>query len=237
MQDIKIVSVLGKEYGDLPYYLARMIEEKKYRTLVIDNSSSHDLFLSLKRADEDADYVEHGCTVYMRNKTATKEDLGAFVKFDVVIVYHGLNEDKELIDMSDLVIIQTDYLPSTLRLINDYIDMEYINETVPKDAVGVVYRDKVNNKISEQYVLKELGLNGIEMEYYIPLDEGTYASYLNFCHNGIQNIKGVCSEMKSTITSLRVMLVGKSNKKTEKEEVEDKPDKKKDGKRKKGGIL
>lgn len=236
MQDIKIVSILGKEYGDFPYYLSRMIEEKKFRTLVIDNSSSHDLFLSLKRADEDADYVEHGRTVFMRNKTATKEELGAFVKFDVIIIYHGLNEDKQLIDISDFVIVQTDYLPPTIRLVNDYIDMQYINETVPKDALAVVFRDKVNNKISEQYVLRELGLSHVEQEFYIPFDDGTYAAYLNLCHNGIQQIKGVCSEMRSAVSTIRVMLVGKNNKKVEKEETEDKPSNKKDkkDKRKRG---
>ena len=59
MENTKIISLIGKEeYGDFPYFLSKVLEEKKYRTLVIDNSCSHDIFLSLRRIDKDVDYVE-----------------------------------------------------------------------------------------------------------------------------------------------------------------------------------
>lgn len=211
MEKTKIVSIIGKEKGDFPYFLTRALEEKKCRILVIDNSCDHDLFLSLHRADEKADYVEHGRTVYMRNKCVNPDEAGAFKKFDVVIIYHGLNPDYDLIDMSDSMVIQTDYLPVTLQYINDCIEMEYIN-LFPKEHTFVIFRDKSSVKVSEQYILKILGLTQIENEATIYYDEGNYNAYVNFCYNGKQELKGISSEMRAALNMIRVELLGEDKK-------------------------
>ena len=221
MENTKIVSIIGQERGDFPYFLTRVLEEKKCRILVIDNSCNHDLFLSLRRADEEADYVEHGRTVYMRNKSVNPEDAGAFQKFDVVILYHGLNADYELLNMSDSLVLQTDYLPTTLQYINDYIDMEYVN-AFSKEHLYVVFRDKCSVKVSEEFVLKVLGLTQIENEATIYYDEDNYNAYVNFCYNGTQGLKGISSEMRATLNMIRVELLGDEKKNRQKKEKTEK---------------
>lgn len=221
MENTKIVSIVGQEKGDLPYFLTRVLEEKKCRILVIDNSCDHDLFLSLRRADEEADYVEHGRTVYMRNKTVTQEEAGALKKFDVVILYHGLNPDYELLDLSDSLVLQTDYLPVTLQYINDYINMEYVN-AFPKEHTFVVFRDKSSVKVSEEYIMKVLGLTQIENEATIYYDEGNYNAYVNFCYNGTQELKGISSEMRAALNMLRIELLGDEKKNRQKKEKAEK---------------
>ena len=74
MEKTKIISICGKEYGDLPYFLSLKIGKEKKRIICFDNSISHDLFLAFDRVDEDDEYVERGTTVYMRNKTVKPED-------------------------------------------------------------------------------------------------------------------------------------------------------------------
>lgn len=217
MENTKIVSIIGQEKGDFPYFLTRSLEEKKCRILVIDNSCDHGLFLSLRRADNEADYVEHGSTVYMRNKSVNPENAGAFQKFDVVILYHGLNPDYELLDMSDSLVLQTDYLPVTLQYVNDYINMEYVN-AFPKEHTFVVFRDKASVKVSEDYILKVLGLTQIENEATIYYDEGNYNAYINFCYNGTQELKGISSEMRAALNMLKIELLGDEKKNRQRKE-------------------
>ena len=209
MEDTKMISVVGKEIGDLAYFLCKTMEEKKFRVLCIDNSCSHDLFSALKKADEEADYVEHGQTVYMRNKTIDEEyGTGAFEKFDVVIVNHGLNIDYELVDMSDFTILQTDYVPANIAYINDYIDTGYLNQ-LDKEKFAVVFRDRPSAKVTELYVLKQLGIDGLELEFVVNYDEANYNAYINFCYNGIQAVKGITSEYKHVLTEIKNIVFGK----------------------------
>ena len=205
MENVKIISFLGMERCDLVYFLAKSFEDKKYRTLVIDNSCSHDLFLSLKRENENTDYVEHGRSVYMRNKYVDPENAGAFEKFDVVVIYHGLNVNYDLLEMSDKVVLMTDYLPVTHRNIIDYIDMEYVN-TISKEKLYFVLRDKPSFKISEQYILRILGITGIDYEAVIDYDEGNYNAYINYCYNGSQSFKGLSSDMRMLLKNLMEFL-------------------------------
>ncbi len=223
MKTTKMVSVIGLENGGFPYFLTKSLEEKKYRILVIDNSFSHDLFLALNNADETSDYVERGRTVYMRNKTVLPDQMGAFEKFDIVIIYHGLNVDYDLLDLSDKMVILTDYRPSTIREILHEIDMSYLNTCTPKEDLYLVYMDKPSSKISEQYLKKQLQLTDVENEYLIYLDEGCYNAYVNLCYNGSQSLKGLSTEYRNTLKAVRNALTGTNagRKKTAEEDKEE----------------
>lgn len=210
MENTKVISVFGLERADYPYFLSKVFEKKKCRILLIDNSCSHDLFLSQRREDKEADYVEHGTTIFMRNKYVEPEKAGAFEKFDIVIIYHGYNIDYDLIEMSDAAILQTDYLPTNLQCIKENVDMEYIN-SINKESLFVVYRDKAE-KVSEQYILKYIGLTGVENEYPIFFDEGNYNAYLSYCYNGTQDIKGLTTEFKAALNAVKTFLFGNEKK-------------------------
>ena len=207
-----MISVLGMERGDYPYFLARMFEEKKFRILVIDNSCSHDLFLALGNADSDSDYVERGRTVFMRNKTVTEDETGALEKFDIVIVFHGYNVDYNLVDMSDKLVLLTDYLPTTVRNIEDNVYLEYING-FDKENFYLIYLDKPSGKVSEQLIKRSLSLTEVENEAIIYFDEGNYNAYINLCYNGSQSLKGLSGEYKNSLKEIRGAILGEEKKK------------------------
>lgn len=220
MENTKVVSVIGYERADLPFFLSLALKEKRLRVLVIDNSCSHDLYTSLKRPDEITDHVEFDRAIYMRNKTIDLTDTSAFEKFDVVIIYHGMNVDYELLSISNITVLMTNYEPVQVTNITEYIDMDII-DSIPKEYLYVVYRDRVGGKISEQYILKKLGLKEIEQEMVIYHDESDYEAYINFCYNGSHSMKGISSEFKNTINALRAACIG--------EELKNKNKKKKGG--------
>lgn len=217
MENTKIISIVGLERGDYPYFLTKAFEEKKYRVLTIDNSSRHEVFLSLKRDDEEADYVERGRCVFMRNKCVEEDETEALEKFDIVIVFHGMNVDDYLLEISDKVIFTTDYLPFTVNEISSYVDMQMIEE-VPKENLFVIYRDKVGNKLDEKYILRQYGLTAVENEAAVDYDEGNYNAYVNYCYNGSQQLKGISSEMKAAINLIKTVIVGEEKKKKKKKE-------------------
>lgn len=216
MKSTKMISIVGAERGDYPYFLARMFEEKKFRILVIDNSCSHDLFLALNNADETSDYVERGRTVFMRNKTVTPDETGALEKFDIVIVFHGFNVDYDLIDLSDKLVCITDYLPTTLRYIVENIDMEYINE-FDKENLYLVLLDKPSGKVSEQVIRIALSLTDVENEAVIYYDEGNHNAYINLCYNGAQSMKGLSGEYKNSLKEIRATILGTKRRKEDEE--------------------
>lgn len=218
MSKTKIFSFIGMERCDIPVYLSNLLTEKKVRVLVIDNSLSHDLFSSLKKAEEKTSYVENGRIVYMKNKAYSPT---AFEKFDSVIVYHGFNMDKELVEMSDKLIIAIDYFKSTMELFNDYIDVNWINEVVENEKKILVYRDKLNTKVSEIYILREMGLSRIDEEYIISFDETDLALYQNFIYNGKQSPKGISGELKTFLSMLNDDMYGKKRKKMNIEEEDE----------------
>ena len=209
MKTTKMLSIVGAERGDFPYFLARTFEEKKFRILVIDNSCSHDLFLSLNHADETSDYVERGRTVFMRNKTVEPDETGALEKFDIVIVFHGYNVDYDLIDLSDKLVCLTDYLPTTHRYIKEYIDMAYVN-AFDKENLYLVLLDKPSGKVSEQVIKNNLSLTGIENEAIIYYDEGCYNAYINLCYNGAQSLKGLSAEYRNSLKEIREAILGET---------------------------
>lgn len=212
MESTKMISYVGMERCDLIVYLINILRTKKIRTLVIDNSITKDLFLSLKRADEDADYVENGRVIFMRNKRVEEEKTGALEKFDIVLVYHGLNVNKDMTAMSDRIVLQTDYLPQHICEITQNMDMKWLNEC-PKEKLYLVYRDKTSGKVAEAQIKRMLGLTSVENEQTILYDEGNYNSYLNYCYNGSQETKGITSEMKLIVTTTKNWLFEENKKK------------------------
>ena len=212
MESTKVISFVGMERCDVINYLTNMLKSKKIRTLVIDNSCSHDLFNSLNKPDNTTDYVEQGRIVFMRNKCVEPTDLGAFEKFDVVVIYHGLNVNYDMVFISDYLVIQMNYLPHTVCSMRECMNLKELM-TLPQENILYLYRDKGSTKVSEAQIRKLLDIPVVENEQIIFYDEGNYSAYLNFLWNGSQETKGVSNEMKALISMLQGWLVGADKKK------------------------
>ena len=216
MENTKIYSFVGLEHEDVPYYVAKAIEEKGKNVLVIDNSIRHNLFLSLNRLDQEEDYVEAGKMIFLRNKAFSENN---FKKFDAVIVFHGYNLDEELLDESDEIIITTSYLQSDVRELMRYLAIEDLQVY---SNLSYLFKDKPSGKVSEKYIKNMLGLDDVENEYIISLDESDVAMRVNFQYNGIQPTKGLSSEMRTFVNHFvdDVTDKKKAKKKTVKEDEE-----------------
>lgn len=206
--ETKVVSFLGFERCDMLVYLLNEVRTKNLKILVIDNSFKNDFFNSLNRADEEADCIEAGRVLYMRNKTVSREDAEVFKKFDVIFLYHGMNINYEMVDFSDYMVIQTDYRPSTIEQIETMLDMEVLN-SFPRDKSMLVLRDKVSSKVSTTTIKRALGIAPTYFEYVLPYDKEDYAMYLNYCYNGSQATAGASDEMKSAVKTMAKWFVAK----------------------------
>ena len=217
MENTKIFSFIGLEHEEIPYYIAQELADKRKNVLVIDNSIRHNLFLSLNRLNENDDSVEAGKMIFLRNKGFSESN---FEKFDAVIVYHGLNPDEELIEESDRNIFVMDYFTSDLRELKKYVDFAYIRE-IPH--LEYLFKDRPSGKISEKYIKNWLGLDDVEEEVIISLDENDVAMKVNFEYNGIQPVKGLSSEVRGYINEFldNVIVSQKKKKKEEKNKGKD----------------
>ena len=216
MENVKIYSFVGAEHEEIPYYIAQALSEKKKNVLVIDNSVKHNLFESLNRLDEEADSVEAGKIIFLRNKRFTENTLE---KFDCVVVFHGMNPDLEMMDASDRNVLVLSYLTSELREIMNTMDLD---DVVEYENLSYLFKDKPSSKVSETYIKKMLDLPQVEDETVISFDENDLAMKSNFEYNGIQPVKGLSSETRAYINSfVNEVTTGKKkedNKKKEEDE-------------------
>ena len=214
MENIKIYSFVGLEHEEIPYYIAQALADKNKNVLVIDNSMKHTLFLSLDRLDESSDSVEAGKIIFLRNKAFT-DDSAFLEKFDCVIVYHGMNPDFEMMDLSDRNVLVLNYLTADLRDIKKYVPLEEVSEY---ENLSHLYKDKPSGKVSEAYIRKYLEIPAVEDETSISFDENDLAMRVNFEYNGIQPVKGLSSETRSYINTFVEEVTGKKKKKKEDED-------------------
>lgn len=180
-----IASVVGMERADLVYFLAKLLEQYHdnmgYRSvLLIDNSYSKDLFAIFNQHDLSQDY-------YKVNRITVQQDLDYseeyFDKFTYVIFYHGFNADPEILKKSDLVVLQSDYMPA------NYNQLKHVLDGYDGD-VQVVFRNWLSKKIKESFIEKEIGLDPsrIEMSSVVKANMSDDLAYFYASHNGNQKI-------------------------------------------------
>ena len=173
------------ERADLVYFLAKLLEQYHdnmgYRSvLLIDNSYSKDLFAIFNQHDLSQDY-------YKVNRITVQQDLDYseeyFDKFTYVIFYHGFNADPEILKKSDLVVLQSDYMPA------NYNQLKHVLDGYDGD-VQVVFRNWLSKKIKESFIEKEIGLDPsrIEMSSVVKANMSDDIAYFYASHNGNQKI-------------------------------------------------
>lgn len=187
-----IVSVIGLERADLIFYLAKILEkrhtEEGFRNvLLIDNSDSKDLFGPVSNYNVDAEEITTGRITFIKDNIFDEE---LFEHFSFVIIYQGMDIDKEILDKSDVVILQTDY-----NIINHQMIKEKLNGY--DGQLQIIYRDWMTKKIKESSIEKDLNISveQVEMRGVIKANLTDNELYLNFIHNGNQRFKKDISEL------------------------------------------
>lgn len=179
-----IASFIGLERADIVYFLGKLLEQyhdkEGYRSvLLIDNSYSKDLFTIFNQHDLSKYYKVNRITI--RQDVDFSEEY--FDKFSYVIFYHGLNVDSKILKKSDVVVMQTDYMPA------NYSQLKNILDGYDGD-VQIVFRNWMSKKIKESFIEKEIGLDAsrIEMTSVVKANMSDDLAYFYASHNGNQKI-------------------------------------------------
>ena len=206
-----LVSFVGLERSDIVFYLAKILQERNttegYRTvLLVDNSDSKDLFYIVNKKDEEE--------VTMKRITFQCDmayDPEYFNQFAFIIVYHGLDVDKEILEQSDMVVCSADYNPNNYKILSGILD------GYTKD-IQMIYRNWMNKKIKENLIENEIGIPNeqVEMRSIIKASLQDQNAYIQLLHNGNQRVnKSELSElMIETLKYLVEKITGVQDDKT-----------------------
>lgn len=191
-----ITSFLGMERCDFIIYLAKLlraskilVKKKTYNNvLVIDNSRDHELFnlVSLDDMNDELDVADYQGVTFIKNAIYAPTE---FIKYDHVLVWHGMNVDKDIVEKSDFVYVITNYEKNMSKKLGD----EMMKCDFSAQKITIIYREKNGKKISEKVINHHLCIDDkdIKAQYLIPYDAKDYALYLNLTHNGTQRIKNL----------------------------------------------
>lgn len=196
----QLVSVMGLQTCDIVYYITRILNAAGKRVLVADNSEGHELFQCIRKPDNE-NMVQTGEIYYITNIAYSEE---FFAQYDFVIIYHGMQFDKEMNTQSDYRILQSDYKPYTTSQIR-----EQLCEQDENLNYHLLFRDKAFSKISEKMLLTEIGLpeKDVADTYEIPYLEQDYMCYIGLLRNGSVNLKSLSSDMKAYLKEVMMELL------------------------------
>lgn len=193
----QIISYVGLERCDFVYYLQKLIAGLNKNVLVIDNSESHDLIITMAKFTGD-EVIQRKRTIFLKDR---KID-GPIDMFDYIIVYHGLNPDSDVIAKSDDVICCFTYDKIMLEKIKFSVELAEIQK-----PCHIIWRDKTSGKVSEKN--EEARLQLIAKSHYITmLDPSDISMYVSLTHNGSQSLKKAKTELASTVISVVCDIAG-----------------------------
>lgn len=210
-----IISFIGSENADLPYYLAKCLDGYGKTVLVLDNTRYGDAYYTQKRPDfvpqqaqEDAIQVK-GIT-YHRNIAYSHR---AFQCYDYVFILHGEYFEPSYLDnkISDMIYLVSDFEPKHIR----YIKSHFMEEKEEKKyKVTLILKDMMNEKVSAKTIIKSLQANtcfDIEKHYVIPFDETDKKMYQSLSYNGTQKLKHLSSDYKDVLADIVSFMTGQEN--------------------------
>lgn len=188
--EIFISSFVGIERCDMILQLAKLLRNAKAvlkengynNILVIDNTYSQELYntVSIEGSTGVADY--RGITIVSGAGYTPRE----FIKYDHVLIFHGINIDKDLLTCSDNVFVITNYEKNLNKRIGK--KMEAIELHKP---VTVIYRDQIGHKVTEKNINHYLSIpdRAVRSQTIVKFDQKDYMLYLALTFNGSQKIK------------------------------------------------
>lgn len=177
----KIYVLAGVERCDFTYYLGKILSVGGHTVLLIDNSISHDLFLSVAKMDKGVKFVNQKNITYLKD-AAYSESL--YNMYDFVLVYQGMRIDKEEISVATHVYFFPDFLPITLQTLGEtgFNIGRFENSSL-------IFRDQTASKISSLNAATIMDVPRERVDGAIPYDYKDYGMYVSLAHNGQQSIK------------------------------------------------
>ena len=197
--NLRIISFAGVKHADIPYYMAKLLAIGRRNVLIVDNSEQHDLYQSIYKKHE-MDIVNVGNITYIKDIAWSPE---SFEKFEVVIIYHGEEIDRDIWENST----------NRFLLMNtDRFDMERVRAGIPEGSAPFVilmvdvYYGKIKAKDIPAFLnISDSMVNGIES---LPFDEKDAAALEAFQFNGIQRVRDTSDSMKEFLLDIYKHLGG-----------------------------
>lgn len=213
-----IVSIVGYEKADFPYYISKLLDTYGKNVLVLDNTKYGDTYFSLNNPEENKlEPIQVGGITFARNIAWSHK---FFSEYDYVLVLHGERISEEYLpkSMSDFIYVVTDYDAKHIRFLKDYFSNREEEETQEEVEVKLILLDKISEKISNKTILTTLCTNTSlkivsEEIKTVTTDETDRKMYQALTYNGSQKLKPLSVEYKEVLTSVFMELTGIDNKK------------------------
>ena len=182
------IVITGTDRCDFAYYLGRTLYEVSPRTIVIDNSDSHQLFNCVFALDKQETAgvfsVKRSEITYLRDIDYSPE---FFEAFDFVVIYEGKYPDYEELERVDYVLAMPNYEPDSIERAKD----------LPENAEYIM-RDHAG-KIADKALPSLLDVDRSRIIGSISYDDRDYERYLELIYNGRQKPIGLSEEMQEAL--------------------------------------
>lgn len=193
-RDTTLISVVGLERMDVIYYVSRLLSCAGYRIMIVDNTRLHELFYSIRKAD-DQERLAQTNNIYTIKNCAFSEEF--FNQFDYVFIAHGFEVEDTLWFNSDIYLLQTD-----LKACTTYGIKKQMTKEIGK--VNLLVFDMYGKKVTMEVLRKEIGVTTEQVEdmYELFYNETDYLHYMQLLRNGGQSIKKLSVDTKNVIYAL-----------------------------------
>lgn len=194
MENKKIISFAGVKREDVVYYISKLLATFDEPVLVVDNSEQQGVFRSVHHRDEDGEiYVKNIAFIHNIAYSERMVDV-----FQYTIVYHGMEIDQTWWDHSDERFLFTNY---------DRFDVDDIRDmlrNVDIGYMGLIFTDKVTDKITERYLVEKLELpkGVLDDAIEIPREDSIEAARIAFQYNKIGKVNRLPQAMKRPLTTI-----------------------------------
>lgn len=183
----KKIVYIGLERCDFIYQLAK-IASLKGTVLLIDNSRTGDLFSIIGQESTD-NIVERRNLHITQNIDVEKSDTSSY---DFVLIYAGMDVDKEYYTDNPLVLVMPDFTELCLNAIEDNLPPENAN------AIYIL-RDYCTKKITDKGIAQRFNINKSKIVGKIPLSLADIAAYTAFTHNRTQSLAALSDMMRTAL--------------------------------------
>lgn len=202
-----MVSIAGCGNFGFAYYASKLFAKLGYMVMAIDNTSGHEMFRVMSK-DEDVNVAESENLVCLCDTAFSPEPFSAC---DYVVVWHGMDIDEKIWNMSDLRVVITDYDPFHVE------ELAAMLADV-RNEVHTVFINKSTGKIKEKDISKKLG---ITKDVYVTIgnqivefESGDASAFQALEYNYLQSLKGFSSSYRDVVTDIvGYFITGKDAKK------------------------
>lgn len=203
----KIVSYSGKERCDLVYALGTLTHATHKSVLYIDNSIFHDLYAVFAGNNDTDEVLDFGDVVVAKDRKIPERDMR---KFDLCILYSGLNTDQSVFyQKADEYIIAPGEEAEEVARMKKAADE--IRKTWSVDAFTLIQRDKTGRKQTLGTIAEKIGVRP-KRSYVLKFSEENYSAYTALTINKNGGLRGISEEMKLLAVELITIYLNESEK-------------------------